>query len=110
MYQSLYGFKAKTTAALTSSSAVLLLDKSIAGMLGSNHTYLMIKDETSSVEIVKAYMVGSELKIERGIEGSAGGFPAGSCVQWVMSESAVKDVFCLNIDCPNCGDCGACDE
>lgn len=66
----------------------------------SNYTYLQIKDGTN-VEIIKVQSNDGNLSVVRGLEQtSATTFPKGSCITWVMTSSAVRDIVCQMDCCP----------
>ena len=66
----------------------------------SGYTYLQIKDGTN-VEIVKVQANNGNLSVVRGLEQtSATTFPKGSCITWVMTSSAVRDIVCQMDCCP----------
>lgn len=66
----------------------------------SGYTYLQIKDGTN-LEVVKVSSVGGSLIVVRGLEQTvAATFPKGSCVQHVLTATAVRDIVCQMDCCP----------
>lgn len=64
------------------------------------YTYLQIKDGVFT-EIIKVAMNGDKLLVTRGLEVTeAKTFPIGSCVQHVLTASAVRDIVCQMDCCP----------
>ena len=66
----------------------------------SNYTFLQIKDG-SNVEIIKVSSFGGKLSVTRGLETTvAKTFPKGSCVQHILTSTAVRDIVCQMDCCP----------
>ena len=69
--------------------------------LGTNgYTYLQVRDGTN-IEIVKVSASNGTLLVTRGQENTtATAFPKGSCVEWKLTTSAVRDIVCQMDCCP----------
>lgn len=73
----------------------------LQNVLGSaGYTYLQIKDGTN-IEIIKVQETNGNLSVTRGLEQTTPTtFPKGSCVMWVLTSSAVRDIVCQMDCCP----------
>lgn len=66
----------------------------------NNYTYLEIIDGTQ-IEYIRITNNGNNLIANRGIElTSPKTFPIGSCVKWVLTPMAVRDIICQMDCCP----------
>lgn len=70
--------------------------------LGDNgYTYLQIKDGTN-LEIIKVVSQNGTLSVVRGLEQTIPKtFPNGSCVQHILTATAVRDIVCQMDCCPD---------
>lgn len=116
-YQWLNGYVTTLNAVLSSTDGILPIADSneLATKLIDGHTYLTINDGTGA-EIIKAQSFGTQVKIERGQDGTAAkAYPMGTCVKWEATRQGVKDTVCAS-DFNCCGDCdcnnecGGCNE
>lgn len=65
-----------------------------------DYTYLVLNDGTQT-EAVRVANHGGFLKLLRGLEDTtATSFPAGTCVRWEITPSAVRDIICQMECCP----------
>lgn len=103
----LYGYCAKLADVLAVRDGILPVTAAadLAARLVDGHTYLLVDDGTGA-ELVRAEAFGNQVKITRGLGGTAArAFPAGSCVKWTVTEEAVKAAACA-ADCredePSC--------
>lgn len=64
------------------------------------YTYLEIMDGTQ-IEYIKVSNISGELVADRGLETTEPKtFPIGSCVKWVLTPMAVRDIICQMECCP----------
>lgn len=72
--------------------------RNVLGTAG--YTFLQIKDGTN-IEIIKVKETNGNLSVTRGLEQTTPTtFPKGSCVMWVLTSSAVRDIVCQMDCCP----------
>ena len=104
-YKSAAGFISNLTAKLGDNDKDLPVFEEHLGILksklGSNgYSFLEIFDGTQ-LEIVKVSIVSGSLFLERGMEETnPQTFPVGSCVKWVLTPQAVRDIICQMECCP----------
>jgi hypothetical protein len=108
IYVGLNEFSAQLNAPLTATDSILPIANAqdLSTALGSNYTYLTLKNGVS-FEIVRAEAFGNQVRIYRAEEGTiALNFGVGACVIWKMTVQSVKDICCQN-ECPAtaCVDC-----
>lgn len=74
---------------------------SLANKLGNGgYTYLQVRDGTN-IEIVKVSADNGRLLVTRGQENTeATTFPKGSCIEWKLTTTAVRDIVCQMDCCP----------
>lgn len=79
----------------------------LCAVLGSGgHTYLRLSAPGLGCELVKATCAFSTILLERAQDGTAAhAWPQGSCIEWIMSGQAVKDLIVQTEACPT--DCVA---
>ena len=73
----------------------------LANKLGNGgYTYLQLRDGTN-IEIIKVSANNGNLLVTRGQEiTKATTFPKGSCIEWKLTTSAVRDIVCQMDCCP----------
>lgn len=91
-YLWLHGFRSQLAKKLTKKDGLIYLtnQNDLWQKLANGYSFVTITDGTVA-EVVRVERFGNDIKITRNEEGTqAQAFPAGSCVMWEVTQSAVQ--------------------